>query len=103
MRNSVIEEAEREIGGIVALGDALGLRELLDRVYDAGADDLVRNLVTVEYAAARWAVSERRARAHIAALNAKHGIGWQIGGAWVMRREDIDQHAPQSKYRRKEG
>ena len=80
--------------------DTLELRSLLEELYDSGADDLVQNLVTVEYAAARWDVSERRARAHIAALKAKRAIGWKIGDSWVLRRSDVDDHAPQQKYRK---
>lgn len=100
MNNEAIDHALAALPSLFFNNDGMGVRELIEGVYDAGARDLLDSLVTVEYAAARWDVSERRARAHIAALNAKHNIGWQINGGWVMRRSDVDKHAPQQKYRR---
>jgi hypothetical protein len=94
-----IEQALAALPALTFQQDTLGLRSLLEDLYDGAQDDLLAELCGVEYAAARWEVTDRRARAHIARLHAKYGIGQQIGGAWLLRRSDVDAHRPDRKYR----
>jgi hypothetical protein len=83
-------------------GDQLGMRCLLEELCEGVQNDLLDELRGAEQAAAVWDVSERRARAHIARLHEKYGIGRQFGGAWLLRRQDIERHPPDQKYRRKQ-
>lgn len=76
-------------------------RSLLEDLYDGAQDDLLDDLVSAEQAAVRWDVTDRRARAHIARLHEKYGVGRQLGGAWVLRRAHVEKYAPERKYRRK--
>jgi len=92
--NARIERALAALPALVFGNDQLGIQSLLEEVYDGAQDDLLAELCGIESAAARWNVSERRARAHIARLHEKYGIGRQFGGSWLLRRQDIDAHPP---------
>lgn len=81
--------------------EPLYFRALLDDLYDGAQDDLLADLMSAEQAAAMWDVTDRRARAHIARLHEKYGIGQQLGGAWIIRRAHVESHAPDKRYRRK--
>lgn len=81
-------------------GDLFGVIATLEEVYEQGGYDILKDLVDVKYAADQWDVSERRARAHIAKLHEEHGIGWQLGGSWVLLKTQVEAHAPQKKYRK---
>jgi len=88
---------------LVTIQSPMYFRELLDDLYDGAQDDLLEELRDASQAAAAWGVTERRARAHIARLHAKYGIGRQIGGARVIRQAHIDRYRPDERYKRKEG
>lgn len=100
MSNDRIERAMGVLPSLVFQQDTLGLRSLLEDMYESAQDDLLSDLCSVETAAARWNVSDRRARAHIARLHDKYGIGLQFGGTWLLRRRDIERNPPDQKYRR---
>jgi hypothetical protein len=99
MINDRIDRALTALPALVFQHDTLGLRSLLEELHDGAQDDLLADLCSVETAAARWDVSDRRARAHIARLHEKYGIGRQFGGTWLLRRRDIEAHPPDRKYR----
>lgn len=96
-----IEGALAALPALLFANDQHGMRSLLEDLYDGAQDDLLSDLMSAEQAAARWDVTERRARAHIARLHEKYGVGRQLGGAWVLRRAHVESHAPEQKYRRK--
>ena len=99
------DRIERVLAALPALAlqhDSLGMRSLLEDLYDAAQDDLLDDLRDAAQAAAAWGVSERRARARIAKLHEEYGIGRLVGGAWVVRQAHIDAHPPDQKYRKKE-
>jgi hypothetical protein len=100
--NDRIDRVLAALPSLLFSDDHLGARALLEELYDAGADDLLADLCGAEQAAARWGVTERRARAHIARLHEKYGVGRQFGGTWLLRRQDIDEHLPNAKYQVKE-
>lgn len=100
--NDRIERALALLPGLLFQDDGHGARALLEELYDAGADDLLADLCATPQAAAAWGVSERRARAHLARLHDKHGIGRQLSdGTWLVRRAHIEAHPPDARYRRK--
>lgn len=101
MYNDRIESALTALPSVVFRQDTLGLRALIEDLYDGAQDDLLNDLCSPEQAAARWDVGERRARAHIARLHEKYGIGRQFGGTWLLKRQDIERHPPDQKYRTK--
>jgi len=101
MTNDRIERALAALPGLLLQGDGHGARALLEELYDAAQDDLMRDLCGAKQAAARWGVTERRAVAHITRLHEKHGVGARIGTVWVIRRAHVEAHPPDAKYRRK--
>lgn len=84
------------------------LRREFDQVaqvaFREGASYALGSLLTVEDVAERLHVSTRRVRA-IARNRQERGfpVGWQVPGTsqWLFRPEDLDQLAPDEKYRRK--
>lgn len=86
---------------LVTIQEPYYFRQLLEGLYDDAQDDLLESLRSAQDAAQAWGVSDRRARAHIARLHEKYGIGQQFGGSWLIRREDIERHPPDQKYRQK--
>lgn len=101
MNNERIDRALAALPALLFANDRLGMRALLEEVYEAGWDDALSDLCDSAQAAARWDVTERRARAHIARLHEKYGVGRQFGGSWLLNRQDIDRHPPDARYRRK--
>ena len=99
--NERIDRALALLPGLLFEDDHLGARALLEELYDAGGDDRLSDLRDAKQAAAQWGVKHRRAGAHIARLHDKYGVGRLVGGAWVLRQQDIDAHPPDAKYRRK--
>lgn len=98
--NEQIERVLAALPALVFANDQHGLRSLLEELIDSAQDEILSDLCGAEQAAARWDVSERRARAHIARLHEKYGIGRRLGGSWIIRRAHIDSHPPDRKYRR---
>lgn len=101
MMQERVEGALAAIPALLQQQDVLGLRSLLEDLYEAGEADALQQLRSVEQAAEAWGVSLRRARAHIAAQHAKFGVGRRLGGGWVLRASEIEGFAPKAKYRRK--
>lgn len=99
MANDRIDRVLAALPSLLFEGDHLGARSLLEELYDAAQDDALVDLCGVEQAAAHWNVSDRRARAHIARLHEKYGVGRQFGGTWLVRRSDINEYPPDKKYR----
>lgn len=81
--------------------DPLELRGRVEDLHDGAQDDLYASLRSATDAAVAWGVGERRARAHIARLHEKYGIGRRLGGSWVLRQSDIEHHPPDARYRTK--
>ena len=102
MPNDRIERTLAALPAFFFANDHHGLRSLLEDLYDGAQDDILADLVSAEQAAARWNVTDRRARAHIARLHEQYGIGRQLGGAWIIRRAHVDAHAPDTRYQTKE-
>lgn len=82
--------------------DPLYIRSVLEDLHDGAQDDLLASLRSAQDAAAAWGVTDRRARAYIARLNQKYGIGRQFGGSWLLRQGDIERYPPDQRYRQKE-
>lgn len=101
MRHYRIDQTLAALPGLAFNNDELGARLLLEELYDGAQDDLLAELVGSDHAAVHWNVSERRARAHIARLHERYGVGKQFGGVWVLRRRDMERHAPAQSHRRK--
>jgi hypothetical protein len=99
--NDRIERALALLPAFLTQQDIFGARALLEEIYDAGQDDLMNDLCDTQDAARAWAVTPRRANAHITKLHEKYGIGRQLGGAWVLRRQDIEEHRPDQRFRPK--
>lgn len=100
--NKRIEGVLAALPSLLFAGDQIGMRCLLEEFYEGAQTDLLGELRGAEQAAAVWEVTDRRARAHIARLHEKYGIGQQFGGSWLLRRQDIEQHPPDRKYRKKD-
>lgn len=102
MSNDRIDAALAQLAPhLCTIQEPMYFRELLETLYDGAQDDLLADLISAEQAAAIWDVTDRRARAHIARLHEKYGIGRQLGGAWVIRRAHAESHAPDRRYRKK--
>lgn len=101
--NDRIERALALLPGLLFQDDGYGARSLLEELYDGAQDDLLTDLCSAAQAAAIWGVSDRRARAHLARLHDKYGIGRQLSdGTWLVRRAHVEAHPPDARYRRKE-
>lgn len=79
---------------ILTIQEPYEIRAILEDLYDGAQDDLLESLRSAQDAAEVWGVSERRARAHIARLHAKYGIGRQFGGSWLVRQGIIERYPP---------
>lgn len=84
---------------IVSVQEPLYFRSLLEDLHDGAQDDLMSDLRDTRDAAQAWGVSLRRAAAHITRLHTRYGIARQLGGAWVLRRQDIEAHRPDQRFR----
>lgn len=71
------------------------LTALVGQVRQATLDDLR----SVADAAQTWGVSERRARAYLATLHERRGVGFQLGSAWVLTQQEIDLYPPDTRFR----
>lgn len=101
MTNDRIERVLAALPVLLSTQDILGARSLLEEIYDGAQDDLMTDLCDAQDAAQVWGVSPRRAAAHIARLHEKYGVGRQLGGAWVLRRQDVEGHRPDQRFRAK--
>ena len=99
MTNDRIERVLALLPALLSTQDIFGARALLEEIYDAGQDDLMADLCDTQDAARAWNVTPRRANAHIAKLHERYGVGRQLGGAWVLRRQDIEAHKPDQRFR----
>jgi len=87
----------------VARQDTLiSVREILDVLVDGVEQATIDQLRNAADAASAWGVSERRARAYIATLHQRFGIGRLVGGTWVLLQRHIETFPPGQKYRRAE-
>ena len=87
----------------VARQDTLtNVRAILDVLVDGVEQSTIDQLRNAADAASAWGVSERRARAYIATLHQRFGIGKLVGGAWVLLQRHIETFPPDQKYRRAE-
>lgn len=97
--NGRIERALALLPALISAQDIFGARALLEEIYDAGQDDLMNDLCDTQDAARAWVVTPRRANVHIAKLHARYGVGRRLGGAWVLKRQDIEAHRPDQRFR----
>jgi hypothetical protein len=97
--NDRIERALRLLPALVSSQDIFGARALLEEIYDAGYDAGLADACGVADAASAWGVTVQRARAHIAHLHDKRGIGRQFGGSWRLTRREIEENKPNEKYK----
>lgn len=102
MSNDRIERVLMALPALLSTQDIFGARSLLEEIYDGAQDDLMADLCDTQDAARAWAVTPRRANAHIVRLHERYGVGRQLGGAWVLRRQDIEAHRPDQRFRKKE-
>jgi len=96
MRVSAATEAIMHVGT-----DPSDLRAFLEEFVRIAESDAMDGLASLQDAAHAWSVTPRRANAHIAKLHERYGIGRQLGGAWVLRRQDIEAHRPDQRFRAK--
>jgi hypothetical protein len=94
MSNDRIDRALAMVPALIFEQDTLGVRSLMEELYDAGADDMLLRLRSAEDAAEAWNVSTRRAQAHIAAIHKRHGAATRIGRAWLITEDEIKKYAP---------
>lgn len=52
------------------------------------------NLLDTAQLAEQWGVSERRVRAHVAALHERFGVGREVHGRWMLTAEEAETHRP---------
>ncbi len=81
------------------------LRMALEKVahvaYTEGVADGLRSLRTADDAAEAWDVTLQRACTHIRRLHERWGVGAKVAGVWLLTQAEIEQNAPDPKYRRK--
>lgn len=59
------------------------------------------SLLTAQDAARAWNVNHKRACARIAHIHAKHGAGRKVRGQWRLTQEEVEQYAPDPKFRKR--
>jgi hypothetical protein len=78
------------------------LKQLGTRAFQIGRRYALTSLLTTEDVAEKYGIGTRRVRAIAAVKHARYGIGFQTPrGDWLFTPEEIENLAPDVKYRRK--
>lgn len=78
------------------------LEQVAQVAYAEGQAAALLSLRTADDAAKAWGVSGSRARAHIAKLNARHGVGMRIGQrVWLLTAAEVERYKPNAHAPRK--
>lgn len=100
---AIAQEKEEAISRLLPHGGSGMITETRLR---AAMDALVKRIATHTRAyellslkdsselAAEWNVSGRRARAHIAMLHDRWGVGRRVGSAWMLSADEAESHRP---------
>lgn len=85
---------------LAPIDDSMGaVRAILDTLVAQVQQATLAELRSAADAARAWNVTERRARAYIATLHERYGIGLFINGSWLLLQHDVELFPPAQKYR----
>lgn len=64
-----------------------------------GRNEALMGLMTADDVAEHFGISGRRARALIANRHERLGVGMRFGASWLVHRDELENIAPDEKYR----
>ena len=75
------------------------LRQVAQVAFREGKSYALMGLMTAQDVADHFDISVRRARALIANRHERFGTGMQVGKQWLVHRDELDQLAPDERFR----